>query len=91
MIVVRVMVQAPESLTPEGHLAVSRAQAAVKRFGEAAALQVEALSSPADGIYGAAVEPTVVVGDLVVAVGKAPLAGHLVRAIEAALPARSAG
>jgi hypothetical protein len=34
---------------------------------------------------GVAVEPTVAVGDLVLAAGQPPLAGHLVRALEAAL------
>jgi hypothetical protein len=63
---------------------------AAKRFGEDVQVVAVALDDAAMVALGVGLEPTVLVGDLAVSVGTAPPAGHLVRAIEAAL-ARGAG
>jgi hypothetical protein len=48
-------------------------------------VQVLGLDSPEAAALGAAMEPTVAVGDFVIAAGQPPLAGHLLRAAQAAL------
>lgn len=54
----------------------------MKRLGESVGVQVLGLDSPEAAELGAAVEPTVAVGDLVIAIGQPPLAGHLLRAAQ---------
>jgi protein-disulfide isomerase len=71
--------------SPEGARALQHAQAAARRFGESAQVEAVALNDAGIQQLGIGLEPTVLVGDFVVAVGMAPPAGHLVRAIEAAL------
>jgi hypothetical protein len=48
-------------------------------------IQVLGLDTQEAMQVGAAVEPTVAVGDILVAVGQPPMAGHLLRAVEATL------
>ncbi len=84
-VLVRVLLADPAHPSPEGDRALRHAQAAVRRFGDAAEVRAVALADPAVAALGIGVEPTVLVGDLAIAVGVAPPAGHLVRAIENAL------
>ena len=65
--------------------ALARAGAAARRFPERAEVRAFPIDSEEAQAHGAIVGPTVAVGGLVIAVGRAPLAGHLVRAIEVAL------
>jgi len=55
-----------------------------------AQVRVLGLGSEEAMLFGAAVEPTVAVGDMLVAVGQPPMAGHLLRAIETALEGNDA-
>jgi hypothetical protein len=71
--------------SPEGARALQHAQAAAARFGASVRVEAAALSDAGIQQLGIGLEPTVLVGDFVVAVGMAPPAGHLVRALEAAL------
>jgi len=70
--------------------ALSRAEAAARRFGGRVGVRLLPLDCAEAQELGAAVEPTVAVGDLVLAAGQPPLAGHLVRALEAAVKEGSA-
>lgn len=84
-VLVRVLLADPASPSPEGSRALQHARAAVRRFGAAAEVRAVALHDPEVQVLGIGVEPTVLVDDLAIAVGTAPPAGHLVRAIERAL------
>jgi hypothetical protein len=84
-VAVRVLLADPADPSLEGRRALRHAWAAAQRFGGRAEVQPVALADAAAQALGIGVEPTVLVGDLAVAVGTAPPAGHLVRAIEAAL------
>lgn len=84
-VTVRVLLANPAAPSPEGERALQHARAAARRFGAAAEVQTVALDDPEVKTLGIGVEPTVLVGDLAIAVGTAPPAGHLVRAIERAL------
>lgn len=81
-VIVRVLLADPADPSPEGKRALQHARAAARRFGEAAEVRALALDDPTVQMLGIGVDPTVLVGDLAIAVGTAPPAGHLVRAIE---------
>jgi len=81
----RVFVGDGEKLAPESERALRHAEAAARRFPGLVTLEALALDAPPARERGIAIAPTVMVDDLVVAVGQAPPAGHLLRAIEAAL------
>ena len=85
MVRVQIFVADPDSPSPLAATAVQRVRAAAGRFGEQVEVSVISLADDAALQLGIGMEPTVVVGELLVAAGQAPPAGHLVRAIEAAL------
>jgi hypothetical protein len=74
-----------QSPSPAAQAATTRCQAAATRFAGQVEVSLAELSDPAALDRGISLEPAVLVGELLVAVGQAPPAGHLVRAIEAAL------
>lgn len=81
----QVFIAEPTAPSPLAATALQRVRAAAARFGDRVAISVVALTDDAALERGIGMEPTVLVGDLVVGVGQPPPAGHLVRAIEAAL------
>jgi hypothetical protein len=85
MVTVRIFVSDPREPSAAGQAAVQHARAAAGRFPDQATVLVLALDGPEARELGVTLEPTVLVGDLVVAAGQVPPAGHLVRAIAAAL------
>ncbi len=85
MVTVRVFVADVEQPGEVAQTLVQRAQAAARRFEGQARVELCGLDSPEATDCGAGVEPTVAVGDMVLAVGRALPAGHLVRAITLAL------
>jgi len=78
-----VFVASPEAPSDTAARAVAHARAAAGRFDDVE-VSVVALSDPSALERGIGLEPTVMVDDLVVAVGQAPPAGHLVRALQVA-------
>jgi hypothetical protein len=86
MVHLQVFVSDPDNLTPLGAAAVKHVQAAAGRFQPGqVGVSVLPLTHPAAVERGLSLEPAVLVGDLLIAVGQAPPAGHVVRALEAAL------
>lgn len=85
MIQIHIFVANPADPSPVAATALQRVRAAVGRFGEQVEMTIVALDDEAALVRGLGMEPAVLVGDLLVAVGQAPPAGHIVRAIEAAL------
>jgi hypothetical protein len=81
-VMVRVFVDDPLQPTAVAQTAVSRVQAAASRL-VGVTVEVLGLNSDEAIMAGAAVEPTVVVDDLIIASGQAPAAGHVIRAVEA--------
>ena len=85
MIHLQVFVANPTDPSPVAATALQRVRAAARRFGGQVEVNVIALDDEAALERGIGMEPAVLVGELLVAVGQAPPAGHLVRAIEVAL------
>ncbi len=85
MPVIRIFVQDPDSPGEVARQALTRAEAAARRFEAGVEVRVVGLDEPEAADVGAAVEPTIAVDDLVLCIGQAPPAGHLVRALEAAI------
>lgn len=85
MLTIYVVMANPQNPSPESARAWEHVQLAAKRFGDQVSVVAVALDDPAIQDLGVGLEPTVLVGGLAVGVGTAPPAGHLVRAIEAAL------
>jgi hypothetical protein len=85
MVKIQVFIANPTDPSPVAAMALQRVHAAASRFGDAIEVSIIALDDEAALERGLGMEPTVLVGELLVAVGQAPPAGHLVRAIEAAL------
>jgi hypothetical protein len=85
VVVIQVFVDLPSHASETANTAIRRAHAAVKRFGDCARVELVPIDSQRASDLGIAIEPTVAINGLVLAVGQAPSAGHLVRAIEAAV------
>lgn len=85
MVIVQVILDRADSPSPESARALQHAQAAAGRFADRVQVEALDLKDPRVAELGLGVAPTVLVGGLAVAVGTAPPAGHLVRALEAAL------
>jgi glycerol uptake facilitator protein len=81
-VTVRVFVDNPQQPSAVAQTALSRVQAAASRLA-GVSVEVLGLNSDEAIVAGAAVEPTVVVEDLVIATGQAPAAGHVIRAVAA--------
>lgn len=90
MVQILVFITDPGQPSPAAQTALQRVRAAAGRFGDQVEVLPLALTDAAAIERGVALEPTVLVDDLAVAVGQAPLAGHLVRAIESALQRKNA-
>lgn len=82
---ITVFVTDAEQPSEAGGRALAHARAAAARFPGAEVRVLSPGDEEAEEL-GLIMEPTVLVGDLVVAVGQAPPAGHLVRALQAASP-----
>lgn len=87
MIQITVFVVDPQAPSAAAARAIQHVSAAARRFGDQVEVRVLSLGDQAALDLGVSIEPTVLVDQLVVAVGQAPPAGHLVRAIDAALAA----
>lgn len=85
MALIRIFVADPGDPSSVAATALQRVRAAASRFGESVEVQVVWLDDESAVERGLSMEPAILVGELLVAVGQAPPAGHLVRAIEAAL------
>lgn len=85
MINVQVFIADPADPSPVAATTLQRVRAAASRFGAQVEICVVALADEAALQRGLGMEPAVLVGELLVAVGQAPPAGHVVRALEAAL------
>ena len=85
MVTVRIVMADCAHPSPESARARDHARMAAARFGDQVEVVEVPLADPAIVALGVGLEPTVLVGDLAVSVGTAPPAGHLLRAIEAAL------
>ncbi|MEI6501819.1 MAG: hypothetical protein WCP21_12430 [Armatimonadota bacterium] len=85
MVNLQVFITDPADPSPVAAMTLQRVRAAAGRFGRDVAVTVLALDDEAALERGLGMEPAVLVGELLVAVGQAPPAGHLVRAIETAL------
>jgi len=85
MLTIRVVMANPENPSAESARALEHVRIAARRFGDQVAVVAVGLDDPAIQDLGVGLEPTVLVGNLAVSVGTVPPAGHLVRAIEAAL------
>ena len=82
---IQVFVTDPENPGPPAQTAIRRAEAVARRLEGRVTVQVLALDSPEAQALGAALEPTVAVQEMLIAIGQPPMAGHLLRAVEAAL------
>ena len=80
-----VFVDDPDDPGELARTAISRSEAAAKRFEGRVEVRALGLDTPEAEAMGAVLEPTVVVGDLAITTGRAPLAGHVMRALQAAL------
>lgn len=85
MVQILVFIADPEQPSPTAQTALQRVQAAASRFGGQVEVVTAALTDDDALDRGIALEPTILVDELAVAVGQAPPAGHLVRAIETAI------
>lgn len=85
MVRVIVFIADPQQPSPTAQTALLRVRAAASRFGDQVEVVPLALTDDAAFDRGIALEPTILVDELAVAVGQAPPAGHLVRAIETAM------
>jgi hypothetical protein len=85
MALIQVFVVDPNDPSPVAATALQRARAAAGRFGPRVEVRVVSLDEESAVQRGISMEPAILVGELLVAVGQAPPAGHVVRAIEAAL------
>lgn len=85
MVQILVFIADPQHPSPAAQAALQRARAAAGRFADQVEVLPLALTDAAALDRGIALEPTILVDELAVAVGQAPPAGHLVRAIETAL------
>ena len=84
-VTVRVFVSDPGEPSELAGTAISRVRAAAARFKELAAVEVLPLAGAQAAETGAAIEPTVMVDDLILSIGQVPAAGHIARAITASL------
>ena len=89
MIVISVFVSQPDDPGELARTALKRVRAAASRFEGRVEVRTLALDDPLAYELAAAIEPTVAVGDLVVATGTPPPAGHVIRAIRAVLEEQS--
>ena len=85
MIRLQLFVADPGDLSSVSQTALARARAAAARFPGEVEVETLALGSDEAIRRGLSLEPAVLVGELLIAVGQAPPAGHLVRALQAAL------
>ena len=90
MVHIQVLVSDPKNLSPVAQAALQHVEAAAGRFPGQVDVMVVGLMDLAAVERGIGREPAVLVEELVIAVGQAPPAGHLVRAIEAALQRKQA-
>ncbi len=81
---VTIFVADPERPGAIAQTAIARAQAAARRAPGPVEVAVLALDGEQALQLGASLEPTIAVDDLIVAVGQAPAAGHLLRALATA-------
>lgn len=85
MLNITVFVENPRIPSETDSQAIMRTKAAAGRFAGQVAFEVLSLDSDQALEMGAAISPTIVVGDIAIAVGQAPLAGQIKRFIEAEL------
>jgi hypothetical protein len=82
MLTVRVFVADPQMLEGHDAAAVKRVEAVASRFAGQVEACVIGLDDDEALDLGAAVSPTIMVGDTVISVGEPPLAGQIKRFIE---------
>lgn len=85
MVSITVIVDDVTAPGPQCASAIARARAAAKRCGDQASVDVVAADSDEAAQMGASATPTVAVDGLVLSVGRAAPAGHIMRAVELAL------
>lgn len=85
MVTVTVVMADPAQPSPVAARALHHVQAAAGRLAGQVSVEVLALDDPRALEFGLGLEPAVLVGSLLIAAGQAPPAGHVLRAIEAAL------
>lgn len=85
MALIQVFVADPGDPSPLAAMALQRVRAAARRFGARVEVRVVSLDDEGAVQRGISLEPAILVEELLVAVGQPPPAGHVVRAIEAAL------